>query len=110
VKVALYIRLSLVTVVPDASEGEPVQQSGLERQQVDTQALAERKGWQGVPYIDEASAYKRRAKRPKFDQLLSDLADGTIEGLCVYDCDRLARQPRDLERLIDLYEANRSQS
>jgi len=106
VKVALYIRLSLVTVVPDASEGEPVQQSGLERQQVDTQALAERKGWQGVPYIDEASAYKRRAKRPKFDQLLSDLADGTIEGLCVYDCDRLARQPRDLERLIDLYEAN----
>jgi DNA invertase Pin-like site-specific DNA recombinase len=45
--------------------------------------------------------------RPGFEQLLTDLASGLIDGICVWDSDRLARQPRDLERLIDLYETRK---
>ena len=33
-----------------------------------------------------------------------DLQSGVIDGVIAYDLDRLARQPRDLERLIDVFE------
>jgi hypothetical protein len=45
--------------------------------------------------------------RPGFEQLLTDVASGLIDGICVWDSDGLARQPRDLERLIDLYETRK---
>ncbi|MEU1518821.1 recombinase family protein [Streptomyces sp. NPDC005811] len=37
-------------------------------------------------------------------RLLTDLQSGVIDGVIAYDLDRLARQPRDLERLIDVFE------
>ncbi|WP_265934599.1 recombinase family protein [Actinacidiphila bryophytorum] len=40
--------------------------------------------------------------RPKFRQLLADLASGVIDGVSFYTLDRLVRQPRDLEDLIDI--------
>jgi site-specific DNA recombinase len=96
--VGLYLRLSLVV------DGEG---AGLVRQQEDTERLAKHRGWSGQLYVDESvSAYNRRVKRPEFERLLADLKTGKIQGLCVWDIDRLARQPRDIERLIDLYEAN----
>ncbi|TSB31549.1 recombinase family protein [Streptomyces benahoarensis] len=42
--------------------------------------------------------------RPEFRQLLADLANGVIDGVIFYDLDRLVRQPRDLEDLIDIVE------
>ncbi|MFG2395639.1 recombinase family protein [Streptomyces lydicus] len=42
--------------------------------------------------------------RPEFRQLLADLANGVIDGVVFYDLDRLVRQPRDLEDLIDIVE------
>jgi DNA invertase Pin-like site-specific DNA recombinase len=36
--------------------------------------------------------------------MLADYEDGKIDGIIFYDIDRLARQPRDLEDLIDLVE------
>ncbi|MFF0628027.1 recombinase family protein [Streptomyces sp. NPDC004296] len=42
--------------------------------------------------------------RPEFRQLLADLALGVIDGVIFYDLDRLVRQPRDLEDLIDIVE------
>ncbi|MEU8995388.1 recombinase family protein [Streptomyces caniferus] len=39
--------------------------------------------------------------RPEFRQLLADLAHDAIDGVAFYDLDRLVRQPRDLEDLID---------
>ncbi|MFI0817447.1 recombinase family protein [Streptomyces sp. NPDC021098] len=42
--------------------------------------------------------------RPKFRELLADLASGVIDGVIFYDLDRLVRQPRDLEDLIDIVE------
>ncbi|MEY9927364.1 hypothetical protein ABH926_001989 [Catenulispora sp. GP43] len=42
--------------------------------------------------------------RPEFRQMLKDLLDGVIDGIIFYDQDRLVRQPRDLEDLIDVIE------
>lgn len=58
----------------------------------------------GPAYEDnDVSAFKD-VLRPAFERLLSDLADGAIDGIVVYDLDRLARRPKDLERVIDIYD------
>jgi site-specific DNA recombinase len=80
--------------------------AGIERQAQDTDALAARRGWVGEHYIDNnVSAYDRKTKRPEFLRLVADLKAGRIQGVVVYDIDRLARQPVDLEMLVTLYEA-----
>ncbi|MFE2061504.1 recombinase family protein [Streptomyces sp. NPDC059467] len=92
------------------------EEKGVTRQREDVEALAERLGWKvGKIYPEnDTSAYKRkrielpdgrhvwRVIRPEFRQMLRDYQDGVIDGIIVYDLDRLARQPRDLEDLIDL--------
>lgn len=92
------------------------EEKGVTRQREDVEALAERLGWKvGKIYPEnDTSAYKRkrielpdgrhvwRVVRPEFRQMLRDYEDGVIDGIIVYDLDRLARQPRDLEDLIDL--------
>ncbi|MEU1664621.1 recombinase family protein [Streptomyces sparsogenes] len=89
---------------------------GVGRQKEDVEELAQRLGWRvGKVYEEnDTSAYKRkrirladgrsvwRVERPEFRQMLRDYEDGAIDGIIVYDLDRLARQPRDLEDLIDL--------
>ena len=89
---------------------------GVGRQKEDVEALADRLGWQVGKIYEEndTSAYKKRrirkpdgrsvwrVIRPEFRQMLQDYEDGVIDGIIVYDLDRLARQPRDLEDLIDL--------
>ncbi len=94
--VGLYLRIS------DDQAGQGL---GVARQEEDSRKLAALRGWEvGGVYTDQdVSAYKRKP-RPQFEQALSDLESGVIDGLVVYDCDRLARRPVDLERLIDLYE------
>ena len=78
---------------------------GTKRQTADARELAKRKCWQVVEVYEDAdhSAYKRKP-RPAFERLLSDLQGRKLDGLVVYDVDRLARQPRDLERLLDLFD------
>lgn len=58
-----------------------------------------------VLYVDnDVSAYDRRKKRPAFLRMVDDLKFKHLDGIVVYDLDRLARQPRDLELVIDVYE------
>ena len=52
---------------------------------------------------NDVSAYKDDV-RPEFELLLRDLDNGVIERIVVYDLDRLARRPKDLERVIDIYD------
>ncbi|MER5259318.1 recombinase family protein [Streptomyces sp. NPDC002855] len=92
------------------------EEKGVTRQREDVEELAGRLGWKvGKIYPEnDTSAYKRkqielpdgrhvwRVIRPEFRQMLRDYQDGVIDGIIVYDLDRLARQPRDLEDLIDL--------
>jgi DNA invertase Pin-like site-specific DNA recombinase len=82
---------------------------GVLRQAEDCTALARGQGLLvGKVYEDnDTSAFKERRNRPAFDELLHDLADGVIDGVIVYALDRVARQPLDLERLIEVYDLSR---
>src|SRR2546423_324752 len=102
-----YVRISRD---PDGEE------RGVTRQKEDVEELAARVGWKVTKVYEEndTSAYKRkqirlpdgrsvwRVIRVEFRQMLQDYEDGVIDGIIVYDLDRLIRQPRDLEDLIDL--------
>lgn len=80
--------------------------AGVERQRADCRTIAKLRGWEvREEYVDnDRSAYKRTIVRERFEALLTDLASGAIEGVVVYDLDRFVRQPRDLERAIDIYD------
>ncbi|MEU0786986.1 recombinase family protein [Streptomyces sp. NPDC006173] len=94
---------------------------GIGRQEEDGRALAARLGWKIVKVIpeDDTSAFKRRAirlpdgttalrtVRPGFRAVLDGLASGEFDGLIADDLDRVARDPRDLEDLIDVVESPR---
>ncbi|MEV0849472.1 recombinase family protein [Streptomyces sp. NPDC049954] len=56
-------------------------------------------------YVDnDLSAYKGRVVRPDFRELVDDLEAKIISGVAAYNIDRVTRQPRELEKLIDIYE------
>src|SRR5205823_2309183 len=94
---------------------------GIGRQEEDGRALAARLGWNVVAVIpeDDTSAFKRRkiklpdgttalrTLRPGFRRALEGLAAGEFDGLIADDLDRVARDPRDLEDLIDVVESRR---
>src|SRR4051812_2392760 len=108
-RAGIYVRIS---------EDKAADAAGVARQETDCRALAERKGWDVAEvYIEnDTSAFKRRkvrlpdgstalrVVRPAFRRLLDDIASGAVTALVAYDLDRVARQPRDLEDLIDAVE------
>src|SRR5215468_8507423 len=79
---------------------------GVGRQQDDTRKLVDLRGWTlADTYLDnDVSAYQPKVVRPDFERMLADLETGVIQGIAVYDLDRLARQPADLERIISIYD------
>lgn len=93
--------------------------AGVGRQEDDGRTLADRLGWTIAEVIveNDTSAYKRRkvrladgttalrTVRPGFRSALDKLASGERDGLLAYDLDRTARDPRDLEDLIDIVES-----
>jgi site-specific DNA recombinase len=109
------VRAGALVRISDDRRGD---EKGVDRQEVDCRELAARLGWPitKVYAENDTSAYKRRSVRlpdgttalrtvrPAFRELLADLADGTITALVAYDLDRVARDPRDLEDLIDVVE------
>jgi DNA invertase Pin-like site-specific DNA recombinase len=48
-----------------------------------------------------------RVRRPKFDEMMRAMHDGVIGGFVSPHLDRMARQPRDLEDMIDLVKLRR---
>lgn len=84
---------------------------GVERQREDGHSLADRLGVEVVgEYLDnDISAFDKRKVRPEFERLLRDLDAGVVDTIIVWRSDRLARQPRDLERVIDVLERNGGQ-
>ena len=76
---------------------------GVARQLEDCERLARRKGWAIVErYVDNDVSASSGRVRPEYARCLDDLRTGGIDGLLVYDLDRLHRQPRELEAFIDL--------
>jgi DNA invertase Pin-like site-specific DNA recombinase len=92
------------------SEDRDGQQTATARQEADCRKLAAERGWEiSRVYEDvDISAYDRRKKRPQFEQMLADVAaDGGR--ILVWKLDRLIRQPRDTERVLDILEGSGGQ-
>ncbi|MGC0315645.1 recombinase family protein [Kitasatospora acidiphila] len=92
-------------------EGAERERKGVLKQRDDIIGLAARHGYgpdQIVWFEDNnLSAFSRAVKRKDFDRLQRWLAKGDLDGALFYDIDRYARQPRDLERTIDIYETSK---
>lgn len=90
-----YGRLSQV---PETGEWEKV-----ETQHSDNRRVIDRVGGMlGVQLDDGVSAWQRGTRRKGWERLLERVESGASDGIVVWHTDRLFRQPRDLERLIDL--------
>lgn len=103
---------------PRISDDPFDKQVGVKRQTEDINGVAEREGIREVVFYTEndTSAHKKRRVtlpdgsaglrviRPQFRKMLEDLQNGVIDSIIIYDLDRLLRQPRDLEDLIDIVE------
>ncbi|TQS29996.1 recombinase family protein [Microbispora sp. KK1-11] len=109
-------RAVLLLRISDDKSGDA---AGVGRQEEDGRRLAHRLGW-GIAHViveNDTSAFKRRkirlpdgttalrTVRPGFRRGLDLLASGEADGLLAYDLDRVARDPRDLEDLIDVVES-----
>ncbi|MFD7553007.1 recombinase family protein [Streptomyces sp. NPDC059835] len=88
-----------------AEEAAELERKGVLKQRDDVVQLAAQFDREVIFYEDNnLSAFKRNVKRPKFLQMLNDLKAGRLGGIVVWDIDRFARQPKDLELAIDIYE------
>jgi len=89
------------------SKDDTLEGRGVARQTEDITAVCERHGWDLTDVLTDndisASRYSKKA-RPGYLRLLAAIEAG-IDRAVVYDVDRLLRQPRQLEDLIDLCEA-----
>src|SRR4051794_16384385 len=83
-------------------------EAGVDRQHVDTDRIAEQNGWTLVERVVDndrsASRYARRV-REGWGRIMELVEGGEVEALVAYDLDRLIRQPKELERLIDAAES-----
>lgn len=79
--------------------------AGVDRQAESNNDLASLMKWTIYRHYpdNDVSAFKD-VLRPWFEELLEDLESGVIDGIVVYDLDRLARRPNDLERIIKIYD------
>jgi site-specific DNA recombinase len=79
---------------------------GVQRQLEDCRELAADLGWPvGDEYVDnDLSAYSGK-RRPEYERLLADLADGTRDAVLIYHVDRLTRRPIELEPFLDVLTA-----
>jgi DNA invertase Pin-like site-specific DNA recombinase len=86
------------------------QAKGVKRQIADCDTVAALRDWpvsEAHRYIDnDVSAFKRGVRRPEWERMMNDLEAGVIGGVIVYDLDRFARQPKDLERALDIFTTN----
>lgn len=76
------------------------------RQREDVARLCRERGWlDTIEYQDNDFSATNGKTRPKYQRMLTDIRDGKISAVAVWDLDRLYRQPRELEDLIDLADA-----
>ncbi|CAG7649446.1 recombinase family protein [Actinacidiphila bryophytorum] len=88
------------------SQADDDDQTGVDRQERICREIAERRGLVINPahvFVDNSrSAWSRRRKRPGWDRLLDDARERSFRHVIAYHPDRLMRQPRDLEELLQV--------
>jgi site-specific DNA recombinase len=101
------IRAAIYTRISADQTGERL---GVTRQLDDCLALADRHDWHVVDRFDDndISAFNGKT-RPGFEAMLDAMKTGQVDALICWHTDRLYRSMRDLERLIEIAEANRVQ-
>lgn len=82
--------------------------AGVARQVEDCRKLAASLGWEVLgEYVDnDLSAYSGK-RRPEYERMLADLAEGVVDGVLVYHIDRLTRRPMELEHFHEVLQAAR---
>ena len=96
-KAGIYCRISLAVLNDTTKTDDQARQC---------RELCERRGWEvaGVYTDNSKSAWKKGVRRPGWDALLTAVGAGEFGAIVTYWGDRLVRQPRDLEDLLDLRE------
>ncbi|MBF6276993.1 recombinase family protein [Nocardia nova] len=61
----------------------------------------EERGWTYTEYVDNDRSASS-GKRPEYLRMLTDIQEGKVEAVVVWDLDRLHRRPAELEEFIDL--------
>lgn len=88
------------------SQADDDDQTGVDRQERICREIAERRGLvikSEHVYVDNSrSAWSRKRKRPGWDRLLEHARDRGFRHIIAYHPDRLMRQPRDLEELLQV--------
>ncbi|MGV0684368.1 recombinase family protein [Mycolicibacterium thermoresistibile] len=99
------MRAAIYTRISDDQTGRGL---GIERQFTDCKELADRLDWEVLEHFsdNDISAFSGR-RRPGFEALLDAMKNGEIGALLCWHTDRLYRNMRDLERLIEIADANR---
>ncbi len=87
------------------SEDRDGEQTATARQEADCRAYAEEHGWIiSAVYTDRDSAFDKTVVRSDFEDMLLAIQTGLVGRVLVWKMDRLVRQPRDLERILDALE------
>lgn len=97
-KAAIYSRIS------SDREGEA---AGVERQEADCKALADRLGYTVVHIYrdnDTGASTRSTKPRPHYELMMDDAKAAKFEAILSYSNSRLTRRPREFEDLIDLHE------
>jgi DNA invertase Pin-like site-specific DNA recombinase len=107
---AVYTRVTEPTAIYTRISEDRQQGAGVRDQYEDACDLARRNGWSDVVSFEDndisASRYARR-QRPQYRDMLTQIRQGKIRRIVVAHIDRLYRQPRELEELIELADAGR---
>jgi site-specific DNA recombinase len=107
---AVYTRVSEPTAIYTRISEDRQEGAGVRDQFEDATDLCRRNGWTDVvPFEDNdisASRYARK-NRPSYRAMLNQIREGKIKRIVVAHIDRLYRQPKELEELIDLADAGR---
>ncbi|MCW2780164.1 MAG: recombinase family protein [Marmoricola sp.] len=97
VSAAIYARIS-------SDDGSAL---GVARQIEDCQKLAREKGWiVAETFTDNDVSASTTKVRPEYQRMLEALRSGQVNGLVVWDIDRLTRTPRELEDVITLADSH----
>jgi site-specific DNA recombinase len=92
-KAAIYLRQSL----DKTGEGAAV-----ERQREDTQAVANRRGWEVVrTEVDNDTSAAGKRQRPGFEAIMDAIEAGEVGAVIAWDMTRLTRNARDTLRIIE---------
>lgn len=90
---ALYVRISK----DDLNDG-----LGVERQEKACRQTAERLGWTIAEVYRENDTPSNGKPRKEYERMLADVRAGRRDAVIAWDQDRLTRQPREVEDLIEL--------